>query len=68
MKRKSKSEKLIDSRIDKCYRMTCSGIAINVMDIPKVFAFGRIRIMEGEDDAALASSIRAYVESIRVDR
>lgn len=68
MRRKSKSEKLIDSRIDKAYRMTCSGIQINMLDIPKVFAFGRIRIMEGEDDAALASSIRAYVESIRVDR
>jgi hypothetical protein len=68
MRRQSKAEKLIDLRIDLAYRKTCSGIQINMLDIPKVFAFGRIKIMEGEDDAALCNSIRAYVESIRVDK
>ena len=68
MRKLTKEEKLIDKRIDLAYRKTCSGIQINMLDIPKVFKFGRIKIMEGEDDAALCSSIRAYVESIRVDK
>jgi len=66
--RKNKADKLIDSRIDKAYRSTCSGIEINILDISKVFAFGRVKIEQGEDDAALAASVRAYVETIRVDK
>lgn len=62
----SKAEKLIDARIDRAYRAACSGVAINIMDIPKVFAFGKIKIAEGEDDQALASSIGHYVRSIAV--
>jgi hypothetical protein len=43
--------------IDAAYRASCTGanctgVQINIMDIPKVFAFGRQKIAEGEDDQA----------------
>ncbi len=66
MKRKTKAEKLIDRRIERAYYDTCCNIQINVMDIGKIFAFGRIKIEAGEDDEQLRSSIRNYVETIRV--
>jgi len=47
------------------YYATCSGIQINVMDIPLVFARGRLAIADGADDAALTNIIREYVETIR---
>lgn len=61
-----RAEKLIDLRIDKAYRVACSGVAVNIMDIPKIFAFGKQKIAEGEDDGALAASIGAYVRTIAV--
>lgn len=67
-KKQSRQEKINDKRIERLYYATCSGIQINIMDIGKVFAFGQKKITDepGVDDAALASSIRAYVETIRV--
>jgi hypothetical protein len=65
MKRKSKAEKVAEARVDRAYRATCCGIQVNIMDIPKIFAFGRIKVDAGEDDAQLAASVRAYVETIR---
>jgi alpha-D-ribose 1-methylphosphonate 5-phosphate C-P lyase len=64
-KRLSKAEKIAERRIDMAYRASCSGIPIDIMDIGKIFAFGQLKIAEGEDDTALAVSIRAYVETIR---
>jgi hypothetical protein len=58
------SKKQIDLRIEKAYRAGCSGVQINIMDIPKVFNFGRIKVAEGEDDASLAASIAAYVSHL----
>jgi len=55
------TRKLEDLRIDKAYRASCTGIQINILDIPKIFNFGHIKIAEGVDDAELASSIHAYV-------
>lgn len=65
MKRKTKAEKLADKRIERAYYDTCSGIQINIMDIGKIFAFGRLKVEAGEDDEQLKSSIRNYVETIR---
>ena len=64
-KRKTKAEKIAERRVDMAYRATCSGIQINILDIPKIFAYGELKVAEGLDDAALAASIRAYVETIR---
>jgi hypothetical protein len=65
MKRKeTKAEKAADKRIERIYYATCSGVAIDVMDIGKVFAFGRLKIEAGEDDAALASSLKNYVATL----
>jgi hypothetical protein len=64
-KRKTKAEKIAEKRVERAYYATCSGIRINIMDIPKVFEYGELKVAEGLDDAALAASIRAYVETIR---
>jgi len=64
-RRSKRIENAIDKRVERAYYATCSGIAIDVMDIGKVFAFGRTKVLAGEDDAALGASIRAYVETIR---
>jgi len=36
-----------------------------VLDIGKVFAFGRLKLDAGEDFDALKSSVHNYVETIR---
>jgi hypothetical protein len=62
----SNSRKQINRRIENAYRASCSGVPINIMDISKVFNFGRIKISEGVDDTSLAASIRAYVDRFLV--
>lgn len=64
MARQTKAEKQAEKRIDVAYRSTCSGIAINIMDIGKIFAEGQKLIATGVDDAALAVGIRAFVDTI----
>lgn len=68
MAKQTKADKIAAGRIHSAYHRTCSNIQINIMDIGKIFAFGRTKIDAGEDDAALGASIRAYVETIRVDK
>ncbi|MBO0715711.1 MAG: hypothetical protein J2P55_00040 [Rhizobiales bacterium] len=62
--RKSKAERIADDRIGRAYYGTCSGIAINILDIPRVFAEGRRAIAQGADDAQLAAAIFGFVSSI----
>jgi len=66
VKREAKArEAKADKIVEKAYYATCSGIQIDIMDIGKVFAFGRTKIEAGEDFPALCASVRAYVETIR---
>lgn len=57
----------IDKRIDAAYRANCCNIPIPMMEIPKIFALGRVEIGKGADDAALGATILAYVNVIRKD-
>ena len=63
----STAKKNADRRVDKAYRATCAGIAVNILDIGKIFELGRLKVAQGETNAELAASIRAYVETIRQD-
>jgi hypothetical protein len=54
-----------DKIVERAYYATCSGIQVSILDIPKVFAFGRVKLDAGEDFEALKSSVRNYVETIR---
>lgn len=65
--RKTKAEKLAEARVDRAYRAACSGIQVPMLELPKIFAHGLARVAAGDDDAALAASVRAYVETIRVN-
>ena len=60
-----RSAKIADKRIERAYNATCPGIMIDIMNIGKIFAYGRTQIAQGVDDAALALAIHAYVQTIR---
>ena len=63
MAKQSKVDREIDKRVEQAYYKTCSGVQINMMNIPKVFDFGRKKVLEDRlDDEALGLSIRAYVD------
>jgi hypothetical protein len=66
----SRSEKTAynkaEKRIDLAYRKKCSGIAINMLDIPKVFRFGHELIAKGADDVTLETELALFVNSIQV--
>lgn len=56
---------LIDTRVSNAYNAECGGIQVNITDISRIFAAGRAAIERGEDDTALAKTIRAFVDTIR---
>jgi len=62
MPKQSKEEKALDREIDKLYRENCSGIQIDIFDIPKVFAEGRKARAEGRD---MKDAIVSFVNKIR---
>jgi hypothetical protein len=65
MARETKTYKAADARVDRVYRENCSGVQVNIMDIPKIFRVGHAAIAEGADDTVLKEKIVAYVETIR---
>lgn len=62
MAKQSKADKALDKEIEKVYRENCSGIAIDIFDISKVFAEGRKAKAEGRD---MKDAIVSFVNSIR---
>lgn len=62
MPKQTKEEKALDREIDKVYRENCSGIQIDIFDIPKVFAEARKAKAEGRD---MKEAIVSFVNSIR---
>lgn len=62
MARQSKADKALDREIDKLYRENCANVAINIMDIPKVFAEAKKARAEGRD---MKEAIVSFVNSIR---
>ena len=59
-KRRTRAEKAADEIVE---RIACSGIAIPMLEIPKMFAEGRKALAAGLD---VDATVRAYVETIRV--
>lgn len=62
--KRTRAEKLLDKRIEKAYYRTCSGIAINIMDIGKVFAEGRRLIAEGKSEEELGEGLKSFALKI----
>ena len=60
-----RAAKIADKRIERAYYATCSGIQIDIMNIGKVFDYGRTLIAEGINDGELKARIRCFVETIR---
>lgn len=69
MPKQTKTEKLIDARVERAYYSKCTGVQINIMDIGKVFNVGRGFIVAEPaiTDAALADKVAAFVQTIRQD-
>jgi cystathionine beta-lyase/cystathionine gamma-synthase len=61
-KEEKRAEKKLDAEIDKLYRENCANIAIDIFDIPKVFAAAKKAKAGGRD---MADAIRKFVESVR---
>ena len=61
-----RQKRLNESRIDRAARACLAGVPIPIMETVKIFKVGEKAIAEGQDDAALAKTIRAYVETIKV--
>ena len=60
MTKEQKAEKLLDKQIEKVYYATCSGVQVNIMDIPKIFRYGRQLIAEGKNlEEELPKFVRA---------
>lgn len=61
----TKADVLKDRRIERAFYKSCSGVQINVFDMPKVFRAGRLLVDEGLTDEQLAEGVRAFVDTIR---
>jgi hypothetical protein len=59
-----KEKKAAEKRVEKAYYRTCSGVQINMMDIPRVFQVGMLAVMDGVDDEELGQALRAFVDTI----
>lgn len=61
---RNKAEKKLDAAIERIYYSRCSGVQINIMDIPKVFAAGHAAAAAGAD---IEAAIVARVAELRLN-
>lgn len=57
-----RAAKALDNEIDEIYRKNCSGIQVNILDIPQIFDEGRKARAEGRD---VKEAIVSFVQTIR---
>jgi len=67
LSRQSKTDKLIDKRIEQAYYRTSSGVQINIMDIPKIYREARATMQPDTTDAALEQIITSIVARYRLN-
>ena len=54
----ARAAKALDTRIETAFYAHCSGVQLNILDIPKVFAAGRAADAAGLDvDAAVITAV-----------
>lgn len=53
-----------DKRIEAAYYRSCSGVQIDILDIPKVFKAGQELLDKGCTEPELEAGIRAAVEAL----
>lgn len=62
--RKSKQEKLDERRVNAAVSFGLLNLAINVMDISKVFAEAKRLLAAGADDNAMRVGVRAFTQTL----
>lgn len=62
----TKADKAAHKQVEKAYYAMCSGITINLMDIPKVMQVGLDALSNGADDVELRAVMFTFVKSIEV--
>lgn len=60
----AKTKKAAEKQVEQAYYSMCSGVVINIMDIPKVFKVGLDALANGADDVELQAVIYTFVRSI----
>lgn len=63
---KKLTAKQINKMVEQSYYRSCHGIMVNVMDLDKVFRAGAAAVREGQRDAQLDASVRAFVDTIKM--
>jgi hypothetical protein len=62
----SRRRETVDQLIDRIYRRRCSGVAINVLDIGKVYAAGHLAFYAGGTVAEIEAAVVAKMEELKV--
>jgi hypothetical protein len=62
----SRRRETVDQLIDRIYRRRCSGIAINVLDIGKVYAAGHSAFYAGGTVTEIEAAVVAKLEELKV--
>lgn len=66
--KQTKQDKAIDKRIEMAYYKGCAGMAVDVMDIGKIFDYGHGCVAAGFDDMELQDKIYHFVLDLNSSR